>query len=180
MRDRQQVNIGKDQHHTHTQQQKAGEMRLFEFFYVSSSFRATRPIFQCPQPKRGGRESWRPFLQRRLSGRLAAFKRAAYAALQDHLFLRDMYFIAQLNFLPFSFNSRNVNPVVSQQLDAASYSAVVVEPALAVIRNLMLQDHPTNVIDYICERRSRILSDAVREVGRFSQGRVVAHRVSAP
>ena len=50
-------------------------------------------------------------------------------------------------------------PVVSQQLDAASYSAVVVEPALAVIRNLLLQDHPTSVIDYICERRSRILSE---------------------
>ena len=40
--------------------------------------------------------------------------------------------------------------VVSQQLDAASYSAVVVEPALAVIRNLLLQDHPNDVIDYIC------------------------------
>ena len=50
-------------------------------------------------------------------------------------------------------------PVVSQQLDAASYSAVVVEPALAVIRNLLLQDHPDDVIDYICERRSHILSE---------------------
>ena len=50
-------------------------------------------------------------------------------------------------------------PVVSQQLDAASYSAVVVEPALAVIRNLLLQDHPTDVIDYICDRRSHILSE---------------------
>ena len=34
MRDRQQVNIGKDQHHTHTQQQKTGVMRLHFFIYV--------------------------------------------------------------------------------------------------------------------------------------------------
>jgi ankyrin repeat protein len=63
-------------------------------------------------------------------------------------------------------------PFVSQQLDAASYSAVVVEPALAVIRKLLLQDHPTNVIDYICERRSRILSEI--EAAASSDPRVAA------
>jgi hypothetical protein len=51
MRDRQQVNIGKDQHFTHTQQQKAGVMRLH--FFMSRRPSATRPIFQCPQPSWG-------------------------------------------------------------------------------------------------------------------------------
>ena len=52
MRDRQQVNNGKDQHHTHT---AAAENRrdASAFFNVSSSFRATRPIFQRPQPSWG-------------------------------------------------------------------------------------------------------------------------------
>ena len=50
MRDRQQVNIGKDQHHTHTQQQKAGVMRLHFFMYVSSC-RATRPILELQSAK---------------------------------------------------------------------------------------------------------------------------------
>jgi hypothetical protein len=49
-------------------------------------------------------------------------------------------------------------PVFSQQL-AADYSALVVEPALAVIRNHLLQNHPANVVDYICEHRSQILSE---------------------
>jgi hypothetical protein len=47
-------------------------------------------------------------------------------------------------------------PVVSQQLDAASYSAVVMEPALAVIRNLLLRDHPHNVGEYISQHHSKI------------------------
>jgi hypothetical protein len=46
-------------------------------------------------------------------------------------------------------------PVVSQQLDA-DYSAFVVEPALAVIRSLLLRDHPHNVGEYISQHHSRI------------------------
>ena len=48
--------------------------------------------------------------------------------------------------------------IVLRQLDA-DYSALVVEPAFAVIRKRLLQGHPTNVIDYICEHRSQILSE---------------------
>ena len=49
MRDRQQVNNGKDQHHTHTHTAAENRRDASAFFYVSSSFRATRPIFQRPQ-----------------------------------------------------------------------------------------------------------------------------------
>ncbi len=52
MRDRQQVNIGKDQHHTQQQQQKLARKPAwcvcFNFFMSRPV--ATRPIFQCPHP----------------------------------------------------------------------------------------------------------------------------------
>jgi ankyrin repeat protein len=46
-------------------------------------------------------------------------------------------------------------PILSQQLDA-DYSAFVVEPALAVVRSLLLRDRPQNVGEYISQHHSRI------------------------
>jgi ankyrin repeat protein len=71
---------------------------------------------------------------------------------------RFVYILPKSTPSPFDSNLEMSAPAVLQQLDAASYSAVVVEPALAVIRSLLLRDHPTNVIDYICEHRSQVLS----------------------
>jgi hypothetical protein len=58
-------------------------------------------------------------------------------------------------------------PVVSQQLHAADYSADVVEPALAVIRSLLLQDRPCNVGEYVSQHHSKI-NAAVSAVSAFA------------
>ena len=51
--------------------------------------------------------------------------------------------------------------IVPQELDA-HYSTLVVEPALAVIRNLLLQDHPTNVGAYISLTLNIILESLLK------------------
>ncbi len=48
--------------------------------------------------------------------------------------------------------------VAPQQL-AADYGALVVEPALSVIRNLLLQHRPPNVGEYICQHCSQIRNE---------------------